>query len=285
MAPPTGVISEGTVQRMRILVSNDDGIDAIGLHVLTAHLADMGDVVIVAPDGEYSGSGASLGAIHGDRPAVHRSVVEGAGEAWAVSGPPALCVLFARLGAFGPPPDIVVSGINPGSNVGRAIYHSGTVGAALTARLGGINGVAVSQAVTGFGVEGQAPEDALDGQHWDTAGRVAALATRAVLASPPADPIALNLNVPNLPFDELAGWRSTRPGGPPPRSFAEAVLVPRPGHEDSFWVDASWTDARELPEGTDGGAVQRGFVSSTVLGTLGRADDEPPAVAAALDRI
>ena len=270
---------------MRILVSNDDGIDAIGLHVLTAHVADMGDVVVVAPDGEYSGSGASLGAIHSDRPSVRRSVVEGAGEAWAVSGPPALCVLFARLGAFGPPPDIVVSGINPGSNVGRAIYHSGTVGAALTARLGGITGVAVSQAVAGFGVEGQAPEGSLGGQHWDTAGRVAALAARAVLVSPPADPIALNLNVPNLPFDELAGWRSTRPGGPPPRSFAGAVLVPREGHEDSFWVDASWTDARELPEGTDGGAVQRGFVSSTVLGTLGRADDEPPAVAEALNRI
>jgi 5'-nucleotidase len=270
---------------MRLLVTNDDGIDARGLLVLTSHVAELGDVVVVAPDGEYSGSGASLGAIHGDRPAVHRAKVEGAVEAWSVAGPPALCVLFARLGAFGPTPDIVVSGINPGSNVGRAIYHSGTVGAALTARLGGITGVAVSQAVTGFAVEGQAAEDALDGQLWDTAGRVAALAVGAALSAPPAEAIALNLNVPNRPFDELEGWQSTRPGGPPPRSVAGARLVERPGHEDSFWVDATWSDAQELPEGTDGGAVLRGYVSSTVLGTLGRAADEPPAVAAALNRI
>lgn len=270
---------------MRLLVTNDDGIDAVGLHVLTDHLVSLGEVVVVAPDGEYSGSGAALGAIHADRPSVQRSEVNGADEAWAVGGPPALCVLYARLGAFGPVPDLVVSGINPGSNVGRAIYHSGTVGAALTARLGGITGVAVSQAVAGFAVEGQAADDALEGQHWETAGRVAALASEALLNAPPADPIALNLNVPNLPFDELEGWQSTRPGGPPPRSVATARLVPRPGHEDTYRVEASWSDAQELPEGTDGGAVLRGYVSSTVLGTLGRADDEPPEVAAALDRI
>ena len=284
MAPPARVIRRYG-RRMRLLVTNDDGIDAIGLHVLTAHMAPLGEVVVVAPDGEYSGSGAALGAIHGAPPSVHRSEVDGAGEAWAVAGPPALCVLYARLGAFGPVPDLVVSGINPGSNVGRAIYHSGTVGAALTARLGGITGVAVSQAVAGFGVEGQAPEDALEGQRWDTAGRVAALAARALLDAPPSDPIALNLNVPNRPFDQLEGWQSTRPGGPPPRSVAVARLVARPGHEDSYRVEATWSDAQELPEDTDGGAVVRGFVSSTVLGTLGRADDEPPEVAIALDRI
>ena len=267
-------------------MTNDDGIDGVGLHVLTAHMDGLADeVVVVAPDGEYSGSGASLGAIHSDRPSVRRSRVQGADEAWAVTGPPALCVLFARLGAFGPAPDLVVSGINPGSNVGRAIYHSETVGAALTARLGRISGVAVSQAVAGFGVEGQAPEGALEGQQWDTAGRVAALAVEALLRLPPEQPIAVNLNVPNRPFDQLEGWRSTRPGGSPPRSVAEARLVPRPGHEDSFWVDATWSDAQELPEETDGGAVLRGYVSSTVLGTLGRADDEPPAVAEALDAI
>ncbi len=270
---------------MRLLVTNDDGIDAVGLHVLTEHVSALGDLVVVAPDGEYSGSGAAVGAIHENRPVVQRCAVDGASEAWSVSGPPALCVLYARLGAFGAIPDLVVSGINPGSNVGRAIYHSGTVGAALTARLGGITGVAVSQAVTGFAVEGQAPESALDGQRWETAGRVAALAVEALLTDLPTEAIALNLNVPNRPFADLEGWRSTEPGGPPPRSVAGARLVERPGHEHSFWVDAEWSDARELPEDTDGGAVLRGFVSSTVLGTLGRADDEPAAVAAALDRL
>src|SRR6202040_2635256 len=112
-----------------------------------------GQVVLAAPDTEYSGSGASLGPLHLIQPEIHRATVAGIDEAWTGSGPPALCVMFARLGAFGGPFDLVVSGVNPGANVGRAVYHSGTVGAALTARSGGISGVAISQAVADGGVE------------------------------------------------------------------------------------------------------------------------------------
>ena len=138
---------------MRILVTNDDGIDSIGLHVLARAMTRFGHVVVAAPDSEYSGASAALGAIHLIRPEVRRVQIDGVPEAWSVSGAPALCVMFARLGVFGGRFDLVVSGINPGVNVGRSVYHSGTVGAALTARLGGISGVAVSQAVTGFGVK------------------------------------------------------------------------------------------------------------------------------------
>ena len=113
---------------MRILVTNDDGIDSEGLHVLARAMAEHGDVTIVAPDDEYSGASAALGALHRIHPEVHQMRVEGVAEGWAVSGPPALCVMFARLGAFGPPFDLVVAGINPGVNVGRSVYHSGTVG-------------------------------------------------------------------------------------------------------------------------------------------------------------
>ena len=80
------------------------------------------------------------------RPEIHRVQREGC-RGLDRERPPALCVMFARMGAFGPPFDLVVSGINPGANVGRSVYHSGTVGAALTARSGGISGVAVSQDV------------------------------------------------------------------------------------------------------------------------------------------
>ena len=136
-------------------MTNDDGVDSVGLHVLARAMTSVGDVVVAAPDKEYSGAGAALGTLHLMQPEIHRWELAGVAEAWAVSGPPALCVMFGRLGAFGPKPDLVVSGINPGANVGRSVYHSGTVGAALTARAGGISAIAVSQAVNEIGVEGQ----------------------------------------------------------------------------------------------------------------------------------
>jgi 5'-nucleotidase len=123
---------------VRILVTNDDGIDSVGLHVLARAMRSHGEVVIVAPDREYSGASAAFGALHLIQPEVHTAHVEGIDVSWAVSGPPALCVMFARLGAFGAPFDLVVSGINPGANVGRSVYHSGTIGATLTGRNGGI---------------------------------------------------------------------------------------------------------------------------------------------------
>jgi len=150
----------------RLLVTNDDGIDSVGLHVLARALVPLGDVVVVAPDSEYSGASAALGALHLLQPEVRRAHVDGVAEAWTVNGPPGLCVMFARLGVFGAV-DLVVAGINPGANVGRAIYHSGTVGAALTARNGGTSGVAVSQAVTEYGVEGQGWDEMIAGQRWD----------------------------------------------------------------------------------------------------------------------
>ena len=142
---------------MRILVTNDDGIDSLGLHELARSIAELGEVTVVAPDKEYSGAGAAIGAVHLIRPEVHDAYIEGIQTSWSVSGPPGLCVIYARLGLFGDPFDLVVSGINPGINVGRSVYHSGTVGAALTARNGGITGIAVSQAVTDWGVEGRLP--------------------------------------------------------------------------------------------------------------------------------
>ena len=253
---------------MRILVTNDDGIDSEGLHVLARAMTEHGDVTVVAPDDEYSGASAALGALHRIQPEVHQTQIGGVPEAWAVTGPPALCVMFARLGAFGPPFDMVVSGINPGVNVGRSVYHSGTVGAALTARAGGMTGVAVSQAVHGFGVEGQGWDEMLSGQVWAGAAEVAGAVVGALRDGLPRTPVVANLNVPNLAVADMAGWRLTSVGRIPPRVIADASLEPKVGHPGSFRVAMKWGDAVSLPEGTDGGAIERNQVSVTLLGAL-----------------
>lgn len=271
---------------MRILVTNDDGIDSVGLHELARIMIDLGEITVVAPDQEYSGFGAALGPVHLIRPEVHRARIEGIETVWAVSGPPALCVMYANLGVFGKPFDLVVAGINPGSNVGRSVYHSGTVGAALTARNGGTSGVAVSQAVSEWGVEGQGMDEVLDQQLWGTAAEVAYTAVSALITDLPPNPVVLNINVPNLPTNQVRGWRFTQVGGPPPRTMASAKLEPKPGHEESFRVKMSWGDPAKLPTESDGGAVMADFVSLTWLGGLAaECCNDAHGVGAALERM
>ena len=257
---------------MRILVTNDDGIDSVGLHVLARAMVGFGEVVVAAPDQEYSGAGAAIGALHIMRPELHRRSIDGIDTAWAVSGPPALCVFLARFGLYGGPFDLVVSGINPGANVGRSVYHSGTVGAAITARNGGISGIAVSQAVTGFGVEGQGWDDAVRGQKWDTAAEVARSVVRGWIANRTEEPVVINVNVPNTEVHEIAGWRRTSVGMQVPRAVVTANLVPKEGHADSYTIDLAYGDPVALPHHTDGGAVENGEVSVTYIGRL---DDVP----------
>ena len=257
---------------MRILVTNDDGIDSVGLHVLARAMTAYGDVVIVAPNAEYSGAGASLGALHLIQPEVRRETVAGVDEAWSVTGPPALCVFFARLGTFGGAFDLIVSGINPGANVGRAVYHSGTVGAVLTGRSGAISGIAVSQAVAGLGVEGQAWDEMIVGQHWETAAAVAGAFAEGLLRELPADPVVVNLNVPNVPLGEVRGWKHATVGQHPPRLMSRAVLEPKSGYEGAFSVKMTWGDSAELPVGSDGRTVADGFVAVTYLSRLEHTD-------------
>ncbi len=252
---------------MRILVTNDDGIDSAGLHVLARRLTEVGDVVVVAPDREYSGFGAALGTLHLLQPEVHRETVEGVPEAWSVTGPPALCIYFARFGLFGMI-DLVVSGINPGVNTGRAIYHSGTVGACITARNGGINAVAISQNVDGFGVEGQGWDEMLVGQQWESAAEVAARVAEVVGTTRPDPAVVVNLNVPNCPVADMKGWRFAEVGTIPPRSVANARLEAKEGHEGAFHVRMDWGDPVTLPIETDGGAVEAGEIAVSYLSRI-----------------
>ena len=253
---------------MRILVTNDDGIDSVGLHLLARAMLRHGEVVVAAPDREYSGAGAAVGALHLIQPEVQRRTIEGIDHAWAVTGPPALCVMFAQLGLFDGPFDLVVAGINPGANVGRAVYHSGTVGAAITARNSGISGVAVSQAVTGFGVEGQGWDDMLKGQKWETAAAVADVVVEGFLAAPPTEPVVLNVNVPNLPLHEIKGWKRADVGITPPRTMASATLEAKEGHTDGYYVRMSWGEPVVLPLDIDGGLVEAGEVTISYLSRL-----------------
>jgi 5'-nucleotidase len=198
---------------MRVLVTNDDGISSAGLHALARAFADHGDdVVVVAPADERSGAGAAIGTlVPGEGVAVERVVgvagLEGL-EAWAVDAPPAFCVLLSlRLGVFGPAPDMVVAGINPGYNTGRSVLHSGTVGAALTAANSGWRALAVSLGMPDEPADrGQTGEPATPGvYHWGTAGRLAVAAAGWLEDEVPGR--VLNLNVPNRPLEAVRGVR------------------------------------------------------------------------------
>ncbi len=276
---------------MRILVTNDDGIDSVGLHRLAAAMCELeGDheIVVAPPDSEYSGAGAAIGALHLMQPVVRRTSLEVCDDAevWTVSGPPALCVMFARLGAFGAPPDLIVAGINPGANVGRAVYHSGTVGAALTGRNGNISGVAISQSVTGFGVEGQGWDEMIEHQKWDTAATVAKTFVQALIDDLPAEPVVANINVPNVELADIVGWRHAVVGQSPPRSMNTATLEPIAGSVDAFTVTMGWGDALALPPETDTGAVERNEVAISYLSRLDHQPrDDMGATDAALDAL
>ena len=258
---------------MRILVTNDDGIDSVGLHVLARAMRPHGDVVIIAPDSEYSGASAAVGALHLAHPEARRRHVDGIDEAWSLTGPPALCVMFARLGAFGGPFDLVVSGINPGANVGRSVYHSGTIGATLSGRIGNISGVAVSQSVSGVGIEGQAlgrddPRPAV-GDRGHRRQRVRRRAgRRAARRRRRRQPQRAELR--GRRDQGLAAHHAS--GAIPQRPVAKAELVPIVGQNGAFRVAMEWGDELDLPPETDGGAVEDGYVSITYLSRLHEID-------------
>jgi 5'-nucleotidase len=197
---------------VRILVTNDDGVGAPGLAALTralvrwvAEAAEGGashEIVVVAPSSNYSGAGAAVGSVtERTTIAYARALVEGAEgvEAYGLDASPALSVIAGALGAVGPKPDLVLSGINRGVNVGRSVLHSGTVGAALTASQLGISALAVSLRA------GVTPDP------WESAADLATALIPLLVAAPART--VLNLNVPALPLTEIRGLRWARVSG------------------------------------------------------------------------
>lgn len=249
---------------MRILVTNDDGIDAPGFAPLVAAMVLTGhDVVAAAPQGDMSGQSAAIGRLHADRSVeVAERVLADAGGmiGYAVAGPPALCVIAGHLGAFGPPPDVVVSGINPGPNTGGAVLHSGTVGAALTAANFGFSGLAVSM-------------DTGDPMHWETPAALAVPCLEWLLTQPART--VLNLNTPNLALDDVLDvrWGELATFG----SVRTSLIESQGGR-----LQMEFVGRREKhPETTDAGLVERGYASLTLLRGV-TAAEPAPALAEAL---
>lgn len=231
----------------RVLVTNDDGIDAPGLRALAAGLIDAGyEVVVAAPAAQSSGSSASIMAMEADgRIAVERRTIDALGgtAAFAVRGGPGLIALIAARGAFGAPADVVVSGVNHGANVGRAILHSGTVGAALTGGLHGAWGVAVSLDA------GLRPIEL----HWGTAVQAAVDLLPWVLSRPRGT--VINVNAPNSPSPAGLIEAPLAPFGIVQTTLTEA---------DEHHIRLAVEDLPSMPEaGTDAAYLAAGWTTVT----------------------
>jgi 5'-nucleotidase len=228
---------------MHILVSNDDGYFSPGIALLAERLASLAEVTVVAPERDRSGASNSLTL---DRPLTVRRAANGFRY---VNGTPTDCVHLALTGLVDPMPDLVVSGINFGANMGDDTIYSGTVAAAMEGYLFGIPSIAVS-------LVGKA------GAHFETAAAVAVDLVRRATRVPFAAPVLLNVNVPDLPRGEIGGVEATRLGR---RHKAEPVVTMQtPRGETAYWIGAAGGEQDAGP-GTDFHAVAGGRVSVTPL--------------------
>lgn len=228
---------------MRILLSNDDGYFAPGLAALAKALEPIGDIVVVAPEQNRSGASNSLTL---DRPLLLKQAPSGY---YFVNGTPTDCVHLAVSGMLEEMPDIIVSGINLGANMGDDTIYSGTVAAATEGFLLGIPSIAISMT-------------SHEGNNFATAGQVAKELVERFIENPIREPVLLNVNVPDVPYELLKGTEVTRLGR---RHKAEPVVkMTSPRHETVYWVGAAGAAADAGP-GTDFNAVDRGFVSITPL--------------------
>lgn len=229
---------------MKILLSNDDGYQAPGIVALYEAIKDLGEVEVVAPEHNNSAKSNAL--------TLHSPLyVHQAGNGFRyVNGTPADCVHVALTGLLGYRPDLVVSGINNGANMGDDTIYSGTVGAAMEGYLFGIPAIAFSQTQKGWA-------------HIDDAARKARELVQRMLAKAGDDkPWLLNVNIPNLPFAELKPFKICRLGR---RHAAEKVISQTSPHgETMYWIGGAGP-AKDDAEGTDFHATVQGHVSITPL--------------------
>ncbi|HKJ08721.1 MAG TPA: 5'/3'-nucleotidase SurE [Gammaproteobacteria bacterium] len=228
---------------MQILISNDDGYQAPGIRCLAQALGRIAAVTVVAPDRDRSGASNSLTL---DHPMRASRAEDGFVR---VDGTPTDCVHLAITGLLEDEPDMVVSGINAGANLGDDVLYSGTVAAAMEGRFLGLPAVAVSLASS-------------QPQHYATAAQVAVELVERLKADPlPADTI-LNVNVPDLPWEALAGWQATRLGH---RHKSEPVVKAHdPRGRPIYWVGPPGGE-QDAGAGTDFHAVRNGAVSITPI--------------------
>ncbi|MDQ1093475.1 5'-nucleotidase [Xanthomonas sacchari] len=231
---------------MRVLVSNDDGVDAPGIRMLAEQLRGAGhEVTVVAPDRDRSGASNSLTL---DLPIRLKRIDQ---HTCSVAGTPTDCVHLALTGMLEFDPDIVVSGINNSANLGDDVIYSGTVSAAMEGRFLGLPAVAVSLVSHNH-----------DPRHFQTAARAAVEIVARLKADPlPADTI-LNVNVPDLPWQEIKGFEVTRLGN---RHRSEPCLPQTdPRGATVYWIGPAGREQDAGP-GTDFHAVRTGFISITPI--------------------
>ncbi|MBW9256964.1 MAG: 5'/3'-nucleotidase SurE [Candidatus Thiodiazotropha sp. (ex. Lucinisca nassula)] len=228
---------------MNILLSNDDGYQATGLMMLAEQLSEVGNIVVVAPDQDRSGASNSLTLVN---PLRARTMENGFIR---VDGTPTDCVHLAITGLLEQEPDLVVSGINAGPNMGDDVLYSGTVAAATEGRFLGLPAVAISM-------------NSHNPQHFETGARVAEILVRRLIEAPLSESVILNVNVPDIPYSELQGIVSTRLGH---RHKAEPVIKSHdPRGNTIYWVGPAGAEQDAGP-GTDFHAVRQGYVSVTPL--------------------
>jgi len=225
---------------MRFLISNDDGIYARGIQVLAKRMSQLGEVTIVAPERNHSGASNSLTLGNPIR------IKEIEDRTFRVSGTPSDCVHLALTGLVDKDPDMVISGINFGANLGDDVIYSGTVAAAIEGRFLGLPAIAVSLVF----------EDRP--QYFETAAEAVALIVGRLMHDPlPADTI-LNINVPDLPWEEINGFEVTRLGHR--HRAKDSIKTEDPQGKPLYWIGPSGP-GRDAGPGTDFHAVERGYVS------------------------
>lgn len=224
---------------MKILLSNDDGYLAPGLNILAEHIAKIAEITVVAPERNRSGASNSLTL---DRPLSVRKAANGF---FYVNGTPTDCVHLALTGLMDSAPDMVISGINDGANMGDDTIYSGTVAAAMEGYLLGIPSFAISMSQH-------------NAQHFETAAKVAVELVNHYLKTGFTTPTLLNINVPDIPYSALEGREVTRLGK---RHKAEPVILAKtPRNETVYWVGAAG-QPNDGGAGTDFYAVANHFVS------------------------
>ena len=241
----------------RVLITNDDGFDAPGIRVLAELLAREFDVTVAAPERDRSGAGTGIGRVDAASGIPLRRVDLGVARAFALDGPPGLAVMAAALGAFGDPFPVVVSGINAGRNTGQSVIHSGTVGAALTARTFGAHGLAVSL---------DPSPDPSGPWHWETAAEIALAATRWI-TSREREPVAINLNVPGVAIDQVLGLRTAELDQ---FGYFRVAVADESGEKLQLEVAAEGETA--FAEGSDTWLLRQRYATITMLGQLFHSD-------------
>ena len=224
---------------MHILVTNDDGIRAKGIRVLSEHLAEIANVTVIAPDRNQSGISSAISL------ETPLRVVEISKNVYQMNGTPADCVKLALSGFLKDPPDMVVSGINSGPNLGDDVIYSGTVGGAFEGRFLSLPPIAVSMG--GF-----------SDLHYETAAKVTQKLITQLQQFPFEPGFLLNINVPNVPYKKLKGIQVTRQGD---RFFSEPLMPTKDGRgKPIYWLGEAGK-IRDGSAGTDFHAISQNYVS------------------------